>query len=406
MTRTILPANAPTAPSDASSTAGAGADHGGPGGGPGAAPSAGYQVPEHRLDAIDALLDALSRASRVVLTTHLNADGDGTGSQVAVLELLRAMGVQARIVNPTPFPDLFRFLLPGGGVGPEGTAGAMAVDAVPEDAHPEVLHAGSPEAAAWCREADLVVVLDTGEVPRIGRVKPMVEHLPHHVVDHHPPGDRPFEGAAFRDVAASATGELVFDLLVRAGGPWNRTVVDGLYVAILTDTGSFRFSNATPRAHRVAAELIAMGARPDALHTQVYGSAPLRRYRLLEASLPTLDRSPDGRVSWMTVPAEVYARLGCDPADLEGLTDYPRTLAGTEVALLFREVDDGIKISFRSNGEADVNALARGFGGGGHVKASGALVPGDLEKVRIRVVEAVKAALAQGQGGAPGGEAD
>jgi bifunctional oligoribonuclease and PAP phosphatase NrnA len=351
----------------------------------------GYEIAPHRLDAIDALLERLSRASRVVLTTHLNADGDGTGSQVAMLELLRTMGVEARIVNPTPFPDLFRFLLPGedaeeGGGGPD----------VP--AHPEVLPAGSPEAEAWCREADLVVVLDTGEVPRIGRVKPMVEHLPHVVVDHHPPGDRPIEGEAFRDVGASATGELLFDLVCRAGGPWNRTVLQGIYVAILTDTGSFRFSNATPRAHRVAAELISMGVQPDELHSRVYGSAPLRRYRLLEASLPTLDRSPDGRVSWMTVPEEVFRKLGCDPADLEGLTDYPRTLEGTEVALLFRDVDDGIKISFRSNGDVDVNALARAFGGGGHVKASGALVQGDLEKVRTRVIEAVKSAVSPGDG--------
>jgi bifunctional oligoribonuclease and PAP phosphatase NrnA len=346
-----------------------------------------YTPPAHRLAAIDDLLAALRRAERVVLTTHLNADGDGTGSEVAMLELLGALGVDARIVNPTPYPDLFRFLLPGAEeegsfTGPGG-----------EFAHPAVLAAGSPEAAAWCREADLVLVLDTGEVPRIGRVKPMVEHLPHHIIDHHPAGDRPLEGPAYRDVTASATGELVFDLVHRAGGPWTRPVLEGLYVAILTDTGSFRFSNASPRAHRVAAELIARGARPDHLHTRVYGSAPLRRYRLLEASLPSLDRSADGRVSWMTVPADAYRKLGCDPADLEGLTDYPRTLEGTEVAVLFRHVDDGIKLSFRSNGEVDVNALARQFGGGGHVKASGALVQGDFEKVRHRVIEAVKDAV-------------
>jgi bifunctional oligoribonuclease and PAP phosphatase NrnA len=356
--------------------------------------SNGYAIAPHRLDQIDALLERLSGASRVVLTTHLNADGDGTGSQVAVLELLRSMGVEARIVNPTPYPDLFRFLLPGEGSDGDAGGGGQEVPA-----HPEVLHAGSTEAAEWCREADLVVVLDTGEVPRIGRVKPMVEHLPHVVVDHHPPGDRPIEGDAYRDVTASATGELVFDLVLRAGGPWNRTVLHGLYVAILTDTGSFRFSNATPRAHRVAAELIEKGARPDELHSRVYGSAPLRRYRLLEASLQTLDRSHDGRVSWMTVPEDSFRKLGCDPADLEGLTDYPRTLEGTEVAILFREVDDGIKISFRSNGDVDVNALARGFGGGGHVKASGALVQGDLEKVTTRVIEAVKSAVSPGDQG-------
>ncbi len=343
-----------------------------------------YAPAAHRLEAIDALVEALSGAERVVLTTHLNADGDGVGSEVALLEFLAHRGVAARIVNPTPFPDLFRFLLPEVPGAEEGGEGA----------HPLVLEASTPEARAWCAGADLVVVLDTGEVPRIGRVKPMVEHLPHRVVDHHPPGDRPIEGPAYRDVEASATGELVFDLVHRAGGPWTRALVEGLYTAILTDTGSFRFSNATPRAHRVAAELIARGASPDDLHTRVYGMAPLRRYRLLEAALPSLDRSPDGKVSWMTVPSDAYRRLGCDPADLEGLTDYPRTLAGTEVALLFRAVDDGIKISFRANGEVDVNRIARELGGGGHVRASGALVQGDLEKVRLRVVELVKSVVA------------
>jgi bifunctional oligoribonuclease and PAP phosphatase NrnA len=350
-----------------------------------------YAPAPHRLEAIDALVEALTGAERVVLTTHLNADGDGVGSEVAILEFLAHRGVEARIVNPTPFPDLFRFLLPGVEGVPGGEEGA-------EGPHPLVLEASTPEASAWCRKADLVLVLDTGEIPRIGRVKPMVEHLPHRVVDHHPAGDRPIEGPAYRDVDASATGELVFDLVHRAGGPWTRPLVEGLYTAILTDTGSFRFSNATPRAHRVAAELIARGASPDDLHTRVYGMAPLRRYRLLEAALPSLDRTPDGRISWMTVPADAYRRLGCDPADLEGLTDYPRTLVGTEVALLFRAVDDGIKISFRSNGTVDVNRVARALGGGGHVRASGALVQGDLEKVRHRVVELVRSAVA-GEGG-------
>jgi bifunctional oligoribonuclease and PAP phosphatase NrnA len=344
-----------------------------------------YAVDPAHLPGLQRVLDALDGAERVVLTTHLNADGDGVGSQAAMLAFLEARGVAARIVNPTPFPELFRFLLPQ-------TAA---------DGGPPMLPASSDAAATWCREADRVVVLDTGEIPRIGRVKPMVEHLLHVVVDHHPEGDRPIEGVAWRQVTASATGEMIFDLLFHALSPaqhrWRREAVEGLYTAILTDTGSFRFSNATPRAHRVAAELIAMGASPDGLHTRIYGSVPLRRYQLVEAALGTLERTPDGRVSWMTVPERAFRSLGCDSSDLEGLTDYPRTLAGTEVALLFRAVEEGIKVSFRSNGNVDVNELARELGGGGHVRASGALVQGSLEKVRLRIVgmvhEAVTASL-------------
>lgn len=347
-----------------------------------------YAVDPSHLPGIQRVLDALEGVERVVLTTHLNADGDGAGSQAAMLAFLEARGIAARVVNPTPFPALFRFLFP------ETTS----------DGSPPILPASSEAGAAWCRDADCVVVLDTGEVPRIGRVKPMVEHLPHIVVDHHPEGDRPIEGVAWREVTASAAGEMVFDLLFHAlppaRHPWRQEAVEGLYTAILTDTGSFRFSNASPRTHRVAAELIAMGASPDGLHTRIYGSVPFRRYQLLEAALATLERTADGRIAWMTVPERTFRSLGCDSSDLEGLTDYPRTLEGTEVALLFREVDEGIKISFRSNGEVDVNEVARAFGGGGHVRASGALVQGDLEKVRLRVVgtvhDAVGAALAGG----------
>lgn len=332
-----------------------------------------YRLPAGRRDAVSEVLDVFASARNPILTTHLNADGDGVGCQVALLSFFQERGVDAWIVNPTPFPDRFRFLVPDEG---------------------RILDAGSDEAAFRCREADLCVVVDTGEVPRIGRVKPMVDHTMKVVVDHHPPGDRAIEGVALRDPQAAAAGELVFDLLLAAGGPWNSTVVDGLYVAILTDTGSFRFSNSTPAVHRVTAELIERGAAPDELYREVYGSLPLRHFRLLERALATLDVAHDGRVAWMSVPPEAYRELGCEPADLEGMVDVPREVAGVEVALLFREREDGsTKISLRSNGEADVNDLARIFGGGGHVRAAGAVVNGPMREVIPAVVRAAAEVL-------------
>lgn len=322
-------------------------------------------IPEHRASAIQAVFRALDDAERVVLTTHLNADGDGTGCQAALVELLRARGTEVRIVNPTPFPELFRFLLP--------------------DDDP-VMDVTAPETEAWCREADLCVVVDTGEVNRIGRVHALVESLPKVVIDHHPAGDDAIEGETFRDVGAAAAGELVLDLVGTVDGPWSRPVVEGLYVALLTDTGSFRFSNSSPGAHEAAAELIRRGAEPDELWRQVYGSVPLRRYRLLQRTLPTLERSDDGRVAWMTVPLDAFRELECDSSDLEGLTDYPRGLDGVDLAILFRELEHGVKLSLRSNGGTDVNQLAREFGGGGHVRAAGALVNGPIDEVRERVL--------------------
>jgi phosphoesterase RecJ-like protein len=319
-------------------------------------------------------LNALRASRKAVLTTHLNADGDGAGSQVALAAWMRANGSEAFIVNPTPYPDTFRFLMD------------------PETAW--VLPAGSTAAQQACDEADLAVVLDTGEVGRIGRVKPMIEHLTTVVVDHHPPGDQPIGGISFRDPEACATGELCFDLVHGGGGPWPRSVVEGLYIAILTDTGSFRFSNSTPGCHRVTAELIERGAEPEHLHRQVYGDAPLRRFQLLREALGTLELDTELGVAWMTVPEDAFQALGATPEDLEGLVDYPRSLQGVGVGLLFRKTTYGTKISFRSNGPLDVNQLAKRFGGGGHVRASGALVErGALEDVRTRVVEAALEAV-------------
>lgn len=331
-----------------------------------------YSIPGRRRRAVKQVADAMRAARRVVLTTHLNADGDGAGSEVAVAAWLRANGTKAHIVNPTPFPDVFRFLLPD------------------ED---WVLEAGTVEAQRACDQADLAVVLDTGEVQRIGRVKPMIEHLTTVVLDHHPPGDQAIGGISLRDPGAAATGELVYDVLLTTGGPWPDAALRGIYVAILTDTGSFRFSNSTPDAHRIAADLVERGVEPELMYQKVYGESPLRRFRLLEACLPTL-QAEDG-VGWMLVPRDAFDELGAANDDLEGLVDYPRAVAGVEVAMLFRHTTKGTKVSFRATGSVDVNALAREFGGGGHVKASGALVDGTPDDVIPKVLAAARAAVAR-----------
>ncbi len=339
-----------------------------------------YETPPHRHGAVGVLLEALRSARTVLLTTHLNADGDGAGSEAALAAWIQAREGEAWIVNPTPFPETYAFLLP------EGV---------------ECLDPGSTRAREVAARADLAVVLDTGEVSRIGQAAPLLDSLPTAVVDHHPPGEDAIPGLSLRDPAASATGELVYDLLLAADGPWPREVVDGLYVAVLTDTGSFRFGNSTPEAHAVAGDLIRRGADPEALARRVYLSFPLRRFRLLHACLGELEVDEEGRVAWMTVPEEVFQALEATSDDLEGLVDYPRSVEGVEVGLLFRETArGGTKISFRSNGPVDVNALARRFGGGGHVKAAGAMVARPLVEVREEVLaatrEAVRAALGPG----------
>ena len=341
-----------------------------------------YRTPDARMSSVREVRNALLASRKAVLTTHLNADGDGAGCEAAMVAWLRANGTDAWIINPTPFPDSFRFLL----------------------GDPSwVVEAGSAHAQRLCDQADLAVVLDTGEVPRIGRVRSLIRELQTVVVDHHQPGDQPIGGISLRDPEACATGELVYDILMAANGPWPKQALEGMYVAILTDTGSFRFTNSTPGAHRVVAELIAKGVDPEEMHTRVYGAAPVRRYRLLQKALDTLELDEAAGIAWMVIPQDAFVELGATQDDLEGMVDVPRGIQGAHVGLLFRQTTTGeVKVSFRSNGPVNVNELAKRFGGGGHIKASGAMVPGPMPDAVEKVVRATREAVARElNGGVP-----
>jgi len=335
----------------------------------------GYRTPAHRAASVKNAKNALLASRRAVLTTHLNADGDGAGSEAALASWLRANGTEAWIINPTAFPDPLRFLVEN------------------ED---WIVPAGSSRSRDLCDQADLAVVLDTGELPRIGRVQEQISELATVVIDHHPPGDQPIGGVSFRDPTASATAELVYDVIASANGPWNDHIAQGIYVGILTDTGGFRFDNATAACHEVAADMVARGISPEVVHERVYGRAPLRKYRLLQRALDTLDHDPEGGVTWMMIPREAYEAVGASTDDLEGIVDIPRSIEGTQVGLLFRQTQSGeVKISFRSNGPVDVNVLARRFRGGGHVKAAGAIVAGPIERAMDEVIAATREAVAR-----------
>jgi len=339
----------------------------------------GYRTPAHRAAAVRQAKNAMLASRRAVLTTHLNADGDGAGSEAAIASWLRANGTEAWIINPTAFPAPLRFLLEN------------------ED---WVVPAGSSRAKDLLDQADLAIVLDTGELQRIGRIQEAIRELKTVVIDHHPPGDQPIGGISLRDATACATAELVCDVISAADGPWNEYVAQGVYVGILTDTGGFRFDNATAACHQLAAEMIVRGVHPETVHERVYGWAPLRRYQLLQRALSTLEHDPHAGVTWMTIPREAYDEVGATTDDLEGIVDIPRSIEGTQVGVLFRLTASGeVKISFRSNGPVDVNVLARKFSGGGHVKASGAVMPGPIERAVAQVLAATRDAVARAREG-------
>jgi bifunctional oligoribonuclease and PAP phosphatase NrnA len=333
-----------------------------------------YGVPAHRVGSLRRIADRLALAERVVLTTHINADGDGTGSQAAMAAWLRARSVRVTLVNPTPFPAMFRFLVDDEIIADASTAaGDRAL-----------------------RERDLLVVLDTAEPGRIGRVARYLDERPVIVIDHHVQTPDSLIGDLSSDVTACATGELVYDLLLVAGvpKPWPPRMLQGLYTALVTDTGSFRFANTTPRSHVIAADLIHQGIDPEEMYRRIFATVPLHRIELLRHALERLEVDAEHAITWITIERGVMERLGATSEDLDGIVEHARSIEGTELAILFRETADGsTKISLRSTGSLDVNVIARQFGGGGHVKASGALLSERLQPARDRVLAAARDAI-------------
>lgn len=243
------------------------------------------------------------------------------------------------------------------------------------------------------RAADVVIVLDIADLRRLGKLADVVRAMdvPKLVIDHHVPSDDPPSSEIFSDTSACATGELVFDVAQVLGCDITREIANSLYVALVTDTGGFRFSNTTPRCHAVAAQLLAAGVEPEEMYQRIYASMPVGRLTLLREALATLEVDPEYGLTWISVPAGAMEKHNVRSEDMEGIAEHARSVAGTRMALFFRDLGhDRVKISFRTTRGVDANAFAHQFGGGGHVKASGALVEGSLESVLGRVIAAAR----------------
>lgn len=326
-------------------------------------------VPTDRRTAIERLAKEFRAGRSVAISTHINSDGDGCGSEVALARLLAQLGVEARIANPTPWPSMFEFLLAGG------------------------VRNDSDSAERAIAGADIIAVLDINDLRRLGPLGPAVRAstATKIVIDHHIAGEAAISELALCDTAACATGELIYDFAAVLGLDLSAPVAEALYVALLTDTGGFRFSNTSARCHAIAGQLLAAGVDPEAMYRRIYASVPIGRLHLLRDALATLEVDPEYGIAWISVEAGAPETHGLKSEDLDGIAEHPRSVAGTKLAIFFRDLGHGkVKASFRSAGEVDVNAFAKEFGGGGHAKASGAMIPGTLEEVRHDVIAAAR----------------
>lgn len=305
----------------------------------------------------------IGQAQRIILTGHVMPDGDSLGSVLALGLALESQGKEVVFVSGDPIPPGYAFL-------PE--VHRFAVGHLPPGNY------------------DLLVVLDCSvreRLPNVLRDHPLLD-ANSACLDHHASATL-FCRFNYIDPRAAAVGEIVFDLLGILGIPITPPVATCLYVAIVTDTGSFRYETTTAATHRRVAALLDTGIDPAAISRRVYEEKPLRGIRLLQAALASLKVSPGGRVAWMTVDHGTMQALGATDADADGLVDYARIIEGVEVAILLREVAPGkTRVGFRSKKYVDVNRLAALFGGGGHPRAAGCLVDGRPDEAAAMIIPA------------------
>jgi phosphoesterase RecJ-like protein len=315
---------------------------------------------------IEAICRLFREKDRFLIACHENPEGDAIGSQLALALALRKMGKTATVLNADPVPGNLAFL-PG--------AESVVYD---ED--------GSGY--------EVAVVVDCGSPERTGRVEAELAKPPVMVnIDHH----RTNGGCGdycLIDPEAAATGMLVYRILSAMGAEIDYDVAVNIYVAILTDTGSFHYSNSSPEAFRIAGDMITRGIDPWAVAEHVYETQSAERLRLLGRVLSSLEVAAGGRVAAITTMKSDLDEFSARKDFLEGFINYPRSVIGVEVAVSFREEGAGeFRVSFRSKGRVDVSAVAQSFGGGGHRNAAGCTVRGSLDEVRGKVLGALEAAL-------------
>ena len=316
------------------------------------------------------LLRKIRQGNRFLLVSHINPDGDANGSELGLARILRRLGKGAVVWNHDRTPSLYE-PLPGS----------------------DRIHVGEDPPAGFPEKFDAVIVLECPSPDRTG-LESFLPALPILNIDHHL-GNQHYGVVNWVDSAAPAVGEMVYRLAQALKVSLEPEVASALYLTLVTDTGGFRFSNATPAAFEAAATLVREGAQPEQVSQWLYESQPLASIKLLGEMLPTLELHAGGRIATVRLTQEMFARAGASPGDSEGLIDHPRAIAGVEAVALIREREDGSqKVSLRSRGEVDVEKIARHHGGGGHRNAAGFALEGEGEAIRKQVAEELAAALA------------
>lgn len=304
-----------------------------------------------------------------LVVSHVQPDGDAASSTLAVGWLLRKLGKQVTLINegklPAKFSDLAHFS--------------------------DVLDYSTQRPN---RTFQSIITVDCADYSRIGEVASLFASSPDLLnIDHHPTNDY-FGTCQLIQPDAASTTQILTDLIARFPFQLEVSCAEYLYTGLLTDTGGFRYSSTTGRVMQIAADLLALGVNGSELAEKYLERMTYAQVELLKRALSTLTFSSDKKIAWLAVTVREIEELQASNEDLDGLVNYARNVERVEVGLLFKQRDEQtVKVSLRSNGQANVAEIAKSFGGGGHIRAAGCTIQGTLEEVINQVVDRVRSKL-------------
>lgn len=317
------------------------------------------------------LIAEIHGATNIVLLTHSHPDGDALGSLFAFADILERLGKKVFCFLEEPVSHHYDFL--------------------PDT---ERAHTQLEEFRQFVVDAAgdiLMVGLDCGDDDRLGKSKTeFLKIEPFLVIDHHR-SHRTFGTISWVDPCRSSTGEMIYELAQALNVPISYNCAYNLYVAICTDTGSFRYESTTPRTMHIAAELLGKGVRPEEVGSHLYDKYSIERLKLMEMVLATITLCVREQIAFMHVSQKMLKESGATIQDVEGFVDLPRSLLSVKVAVLIKETgNDIVAVSMRAKGQCDVAAVAKEFDGGGHRNAAGFRCHGKtIDQVQLDVREAV-----------------
>jgi bifunctional oligoribonuclease and PAP phosphatase NrnA len=323
---------------------------------------------------VNRIRDEILKRQRFLLTSHARPDGDSIGSQLAMAYALEALGKQVRLVNADPAPEHY-FEFPG-------------VDRI------EI----TPQTQT---DADAIIVMECSDLTRTG-----VAGLDGHFIiniDHHA-GNRMYGAINWFDESAAACGEMVFDIIKALGVALSQEIATHIYLAILTDTGSFHHSNITPRTFDICRQTVEAGVNPTIMARRVYDSNSFGKLKLIGALLDEMQLVDGGRLAVLRLDDAVLTACGCTQNDTEGIINLPLTAREIQAVVFFKISGKGdVRVSMRSKYDVDVRVVANEFGGGGHKNAAGFIVAGQLEDLQPRIVQRLVQAVDEGLQTRPAG---